>query len=154
MDDEKAAETDSFVEDRFRSELEWFERRAFEARRRHLVLQSAQVIVMLIVPTLLILLEQELFTYSRLFLLSATVLSFFTVVLTMYMQAARFDARWLQSRLVAEQLKREYFSYRAGIGEYAALDPLSQKRVFAERTASLIESERSKWYAEVPRGET
>ena len=140
MTDESEDTLRDFVQERFHNQLEWYVRKSFQQRRLAVGLQMSQVLLLAAIPPLLIFFDVAWSTAA------ASVLAIGALVIATYQQVARPDSQWEQSRLIQESLKREYFMYQTGAGDYAGQDERRRHTRFIRAIESILSAEHSLWF--------
>lgn len=133
---ESQDEKENFLVEVLTERLSYFERIAVRSQKISLTVRFAEALLAVSLPSLISLRIPTPWLLAVSIVLALLVLS---------SQVWQFDAKWRQYRLIADQLKRELFMFRAHVDEYSIDNPVLRAQIFMDRTTKLIDSELSRW---------
>ncbi len=128
----------AYFADRFKSQMQFFDRRSVRSKRLYLFFQTGAIIFAVAAPLLVVALPQALkFITATVSALAA----FFTTALKSF----RFHESWIAARSMHELLQRENYLYTAGLDAYHAAQ--DRESLFIERVEAMLATESSAWLA-------
>jgi len=128
---------ENYLKERYQDQIEWHSKKAIVNKKHYLIVQWIQIILAASTPALI----AFSFAFPGHFLLkwSSVFTSVVVALLTSASTTFKIKEKWLSYRATCETLKKEYYLYTAGVGEYK--DVLDKKGLFVERVESLISSD-------------
>jgi Protein of unknown function (DUF4231) len=118
-------------------QMQWYERKAKEAKVWHLWLKSIEVLAAASIPVVALAPGDTK--------LATAALGAFVTVLEAFQQLFRFRDIWLNYRATAESLRRDLLLHGSGGSPYT--DAADANRLLAERVAAATAQENTKWIA-------
>ncbi|MDB6139740.1 MAG: hypothetical protein JWO94_2812 [Verrucomicrobiaceae bacterium] len=126
----------AYVQDRYRGQVRYFDRRAVSAKRRYVVFQGGAIIFAVAAPMLVIALPPALKIITASI---SAMAAFFTTALKSF----RFQENWTSARAMHALLDREYYLYLAGLDAYR--EAADRQTLFVERVEMLMAKESAVW---------
>ena len=129
------ADFDKYLEDRYRDQIDWYDREAIKNQGRYRIFQKAVIVLSAITPVLI----ATGFDQAR---WPAVAISAIVAILTSMLKAFKYQENWIDYRTTCETLRKEIHFYRARADAYKEEDPES---LFVQRVESLISRENTMW---------
>jgi uncharacterized protein DUF4231 len=137
-------ELEQYME-RVLDKMKWYDHKAMAARRSHVMLDLLSTLFLMSTPVILMLSYYSFF--NRTLILLATVTSVSVMFISTLQRFSRYDSKWQQYRLTAEQLRKELTMFTMKAGEYSKIeDSKQQQEMFIARIENLVSSETSLWW--------
>lgn len=136
MDDEMFKE---YLTNRYYNQIEWYDRKAVKSKKIYVIFQGIVIVFSAITPILILLgTAWERWT--------ALVVSFLVAVGTTLLKTFKYQENWINYRSTSEALRKEIYSYQAGINEYK--EAKDRKGLFVQRVEAFISREHTYWISE------
>jgi hypothetical protein len=131
---------ETYLTERVKDQLNYYERQANKAKRHHLMTQTTLIMLGVLIPVVL---NVDWFQEDRQTVV--TVLSLFLAILTGWVNFRKPGDLWLSYRATEEMLKHEQYLFRTHSGDYQEADTAFPR--FVERIEGIISAEHQKFRA-------
>ncbi len=129
---------DPYVKDRYQNQIDWYDKKAIQNRKRYKVSKTVIIVLSFSVPIVIAL----SYDFSR---IVSIALSSIVAVLSAFVAAFKFYENWVNYRTTCESLISEKHCYDFGIGPYKGCG--DREALFVDRIEGLISGEHTKWLA-------
>ena len=126
---------ESYLEVRYKDQLNWYNTRSKQNKRYYNWLQSAIIAISAFLPAVAVLAPHRTWIIT----IASCLLAFLTTILKIF----RFQENWISYRTTTEMLKRERCYYDAKVGDYSTTKNAEQ--LFVERIEILMSNENTLW---------
>lgn len=127
----------NFIKDRYEDQRDWYEKKASKKKKLHDITRVIIIIIAPLVPISILIDDPTLKIFS-------IMTSIIVVICTSLINTFKFQEDWLNYRTTAEMMKKEYFLYCTGVGDYRDND--DKDGLFIRRIESMISQEHTKWF--------
>ena len=127
----------NFIKDRYEDQRDWYEKKASEKKKLHDITRVIIIIIAPLVPFSILIDDPTVKIFS-------IMTSMIVVICTSLINTFKFQEDWLNYRTTAEMMKKEYFLYYTGVGDYRDND--DKDGLFIRRIESMISQEHTKWF--------
>jgi hypothetical protein len=140
----ESTEFEKYVNDRYQSQISWYDRQSTINRKTYAWLQSTLLVFSALTPVLIAIdINLNIPDLNYVSIVSAFVVS----LTASFLKVFKFQEHWIDYRSTCEALKKEFYLYRSGAFDYSRAS--DQEALFIERVESIISQEGSKWLVTV-----
>ncbi|MCY3991229.1 MAG: DUF4231 domain-containing protein [Caldilineaceae bacterium] len=127
---------DSYLEERYESQVHWYESRSGRYKSYYHIFQWLAIILSSTLPAVIVLTPEGENLIS-------VIPSIFLAIVTSALKSFKLQENWVSYRTIAETLKKEKHYFDAEANGYAAVE--NKEQFFIERVETLISRENTMW---------
>jgi dipeptide/tripeptide permease len=130
-----------YLTERYRFQVDWYDRKAIANHTRFNVLQGAIIIGSISAPILTTYFKDQ-------WRWIPVCVSAAVSVLISCLAFLKYQEKWIRHRSTCEKLKREYYYYIASLYHYIGLDDAQRQAKFVQVVESIVANEQIEWLGE------
>lgn len=132
---------EEYISERLQNQIDWYDNKSIENQKMFKRLRKIEIIVAAFIPFLSGI-TASIDSYSFIFLIIIGILGIIITAIAGLVSLQKYQENWIEYRTICETLKKEKFSFQAGINQYQSDNSF---QILVQRVESIISKENTNW---------